>query len=234
MRCPFCLPAAHSPTLPAFSSYVTVDDEAGRALFYVFTESSGAPSTDPLVLWLNGGPGCSSLGGGFLSELGPFYPTPHGQNLVKNDFAWNAVANIIFLESPAFVGFSYSNSTDDARVGDRRTAEDSLEFLLRWLERFPQYKGRPLWLAGESYAGHYIPNLAVEIVNHNKEAAGASADGQALNFQGFLVGNAWTDAPTDNAAAVAFWWSHGIISSTARDGIDRHCDFSDVGPLAVS
>lgn len=64
------------------------------------------------------GPGCSSLGGGFLSELGPFYPTPHGQ-LQVNDYAWNHKANVLFIEAPAFVGFSYSNSSKDRVVGTR-------------------------------------------------------------------------------------------------------------------
>ena len=54
-----------------------------------FVESARSPENDPLVLWLNGGPGCSSLGGGFLAELGPFYPTPGGEKLIPNKFAWN-------------------------------------------------------------------------------------------------------------------------------------------------
>lgn len=70
-------------------SYITVDAEAGRSLFYAFVESTHSPRSDPLVLWLNGGPGCSSLGGGFLAELGPFYPTPGGHRLIPNKFAWN-------------------------------------------------------------------------------------------------------------------------------------------------
>ena len=67
-------------------------------------ESTGRPANDPLVLWLNGGPGCSSLGGGFLAELGPYYPTPGGEQLIPNKFAWNQAANVLFLESPGGVG----------------------------------------------------------------------------------------------------------------------------------
>ena len=63
------------------------------------------------------------------------------------------VANIIFLESPAFVGWSYSNRSEDRIVGDERTAGDSLAFLLGFLDRFPEFKGRHFYLAGESYAG---------------------------------------------------------------------------------
>lgn len=63
------------------------------------------------------GPGCSSLGGGFMSELGPFYPKKDGRSLQDNPYAWNSLANMLWLESPAFVGFSYSNTTSDAVVG---------------------------------------------------------------------------------------------------------------------
>lgn len=65
----------------------------------------------------SGGPGCSSLAGGFLSELGPYYPTNQPGRLQRNDFTWTQAANIIFLESPAFVGWSYSNTSADAVVG---------------------------------------------------------------------------------------------------------------------
>ena len=65
----------------------------------------------------SGGPGCSSLAGGFLSELGPYYPTNEPGRLQRNEFAWTQAANVIFLESPAFVGWSYSNTTADAVVG---------------------------------------------------------------------------------------------------------------------
>ena len=66
---------------------------------------------------------------------------------------WSQVANIVFLESPAFVGWSYSNRSEDQTVGDKRTAEDALQFLVGFFERFPAFKDRPFWLAGESYGG---------------------------------------------------------------------------------
>jgi len=80
------------------------------------------------------------------------------------------VANVIFLESPAGVGFSYSNnSLDYSNIVDNRTTRDSYTFLLNWFERFPQYKTRDFFIAGESYAGHYVPQLAHLILSNNKK-----------------------------------------------------------------
>ncbi|PNX87663.1 serine carboxypeptidase 45-like protein, partial [Trifolium pratense] len=70
-----------------FSGYVTVDEKKHRYLFYYFVESETDPSSKPLVLWLNGGPGCSSLGVGAFSENGPF--RPNGEVLIKNEHSWN-------------------------------------------------------------------------------------------------------------------------------------------------
>jgi serine carboxypeptidase-like clade 2 len=140
-----------------FSGYITVNESAGRALFYWLTESppSENPESKPLVLWLNGGPGCSSVAYGAAEEIGPFRINPDGKTLYHNPYSWNKLANLLFLESPAGVGFSYSNTTSDLyTAGDQRTAEDAYVFLVKWFERFPQYKHREFYIAGESYAGY--------------------------------------------------------------------------------
>ncbi|KAF8369465.1 hypothetical protein HHK36_032517 [Tetracentron sinense] len=166
-----------------YSGYVTVDPNAGRALFYYFTESPQNSSTKPLVLWLNGGPGCSSFGNGAMMELGPYRVHSDGETLQQNEYAWNNAANILFLESPAGVGFSYSNTTSDYNLsGDKRTAEDSYTFLVNWLERFPEYKTRDFFLTGESYAGHYVPQLAQLILQNNK-----NTNQTVINLKGIAV-----------------------------------------------
>lgn len=94
------------------------------------------------------------------------------------------VANVLFLESPAGVGFSYSNTTSDySKSGDKKTAEDAFVFLVNWMERFPEYKGRDFYIAGESYAGHYVPQLAYTILQHKNQ----SAAGAAINLKGIAV-----------------------------------------------
>ncbi|KAF0747662.1 hypothetical protein AaE_007642 [Aphanomyces astaci] len=95
-------------------------------MFYWLVESESNPSTDPLVLWLNGGPGCSSLGG-FFTDLGPFV-VQSDLSVKRNPYAWNRKANMVFLESPAGVGFSQPvlNDTD---YNDNFTTDRAYEFL---------------------------------------------------------------------------------------------------------
>ncbi|XP_012699348.2 serine carboxypeptidase 2 [Setaria italica] len=204
-----------------YAGYVTVDEEHGRALFYYFVESPYDAASKPLVLWLNGGPGCSSLGIGAMTELGPFRVNPDGKTLSRNRHAWNNVANVIFLESPAGVGFSYSNTSSDYdKRGDERTAVDSYVFLLHWLERFPEYKGRDFYIAGESYAGHYVPELAAVIVAVRKHTGK-----DPTNLKGIFVGNPLLDFLKNFKGGLEFLWNHGVMSDEAWANIAEHCSF---------
>ena len=100
-----------------------------------------------------------------------------------------SVANVLFLESPAGVGFSYSNTSSDYdHLGDKISANDAYIFLINWLERFPQYKSRDFLITGESYAGHYVPQLAYTILRYNKLANHTviNLKGIAVRFFGFI------------------------------------------------
>ncbi|KAL2321881.1 hypothetical protein Fmac_026260 [Flemingia macrophylla] len=211
-----------------YSGYVTVDPVAGRELFYYFVESPYNPSTKPLVLWLNGGPGCSSLGYGAFEELGPFRINSDGKTLYRNKYSWNEVANVLFLESPAGVGFSYSNTTSDyEKAGDKSTAKDAYVFLINWLERFPQYKNRDFYITGESYAGHYVPQLAYTILVNN------IFNHQSINLKGIAIGNAWIDDATGLKGVVDYLWTHALNSDQTHELIEKYCDFTSEKVSAI-
>ncbi|XP_044463150.1 serine carboxypeptidase 24-like [Mangifera indica] len=216
------LPGQPPVQFQQFSGYVTVNDSHGRALFYWLTEATTTPEKKPLVLWLNGGPGCSSVAYGASEEIGPFRINRTGSSLYLNKYPWNKEANILFLESPAGVGFSYSNTSSNLKdSGDKRTAQDALIFLIRWLSRFPQYKYREFYIAGESYAGHYVPQLGKKIIEYNK-----SFSRPIINLKGFIVGNAVTDNYYDSVGTVTFWWTHSMISDQTYKSILKYCNFT--------
>ncbi|XP_051142790.1 serine carboxypeptidase 1-like [Andrographis paniculata] len=205
-----------------YAGYVTVDPQAGKALFYYFVESPVNSSTNPLLLWLNGGPGCSSFGYGAMEELGPFRVNSDGKTLYRNPYAWNNVANVIFLESPAGVGFSYSNRTSDYNnTGDTSTANDAYTFLVNWLERFPQYKTRDFYITGESYAGHYVPQLANTILLRNKISQ------TVINLKGIAIGNALVDDTSMGTGYYDHVWSHALNSDETHAAIFKYCNFEN-------
>ncbi|CAM6118109.1 unnamed protein product [Calypogeia fissa] len=205
-----------------YAGHVTVDQRKGRAFFYYFVEAADDPERKPLALWLNGGPGCSSVAGGGFTELGPFYPNGYANGLVRNSHSWNRVANLLFLESPVGVGWSYSNTSSDyISATDESTAQDNLEFLFNWFDKFPEYKSHEFYLTGESYAGHYIPQLAALVSEYNKNPTRDFV----FNLKGIQIGNPLLRYGVDTAATYTFLWSHGLISQKTFRGIRKTCDF---------
>uniref|UniRef100_A0A670ZSL9 Carboxypeptidase n=1 Tax=Pseudonaja textilis TaxID=8673 RepID=A0A670ZSL9_PSETE len=145
---------AKQPAFEQYTGYLSVDGD--KHLHYWW--EAAADAEKPLVLWLNGGPGCSSLAG-LLTEHGPFTVQPDGATLKYNDYAWSKLAHILFLESPVGVGYSYSDS-QDYQTNDTEVARVNYLALKEFFSLFPEHLPKDLYLAGESYGGIYIPTLA--------------------------------------------------------------------------
>ncbi|PSN74945.1 hypothetical protein BS50DRAFT_567701 [Corynespora cassiicola Philippines] len=164
-----------------YSGYLD-DEEEDKHLFYWFFESRNDPENDPVVLWLNGGPGCSSLMGLFM-ELGPSSVTKKLE--VKfNEFSWNSNASVIFIDQPVNVGYSYSSGSVSNTVA---AGKDIYALLTLFFKQFPEYAHQGFHISGESYAGHYIPVFASEILSHKN---------RNINLQSVLIGNGLTDGLT--------------------------------------
>ncbi|OJD30733.1 carboxypeptidase y [Diplodia corticola] len=164
-----------------YSGYLD-DDEEDKHLFYWFFESRNDPKNDPIVLWLNGGPGCSSLTGLFM-ELGPASITKDIK-VKHNPYSWNANASVIFLDQPVNVGYSYSGGSVSNTIA---AGKDVYALLTLFFKQFPEYATQDFHIAGESYAGHYIPVFASEILSHKK---------RNINLKSVLIGNGLTDGLT--------------------------------------
>ncbi|KAL4643219.1 hypothetical protein ACB092_02G078100 [Castanea dentata] len=211
-----------SPSISQFSGYINVNQHHGRALFYWFFQAQSQWSNKPLLLWLNGGPGCSSVGYGAAAELGPLRVNKNGVGLHFNKYAWNKEANLLFVESPVGVGFSYTNTSSDfTKLDDGFVAEDAYNFLVNWLQRFPQFKTHDFFIAGESYAGHYVPQLAELVYDRNKD----TSKYPKINLKGFIVGNPETDDYYDYKGLLEYAWSHTVITDQHYDKAKQVCDF---------
>ncbi|KIM59125.1 hypothetical protein SCLCIDRAFT_27552 [Scleroderma citrinum Foug A] len=173
-----------------YSGYLDITDD--KHLFFWFFESRNSPKDAPLVLWLNGGPGCTSSGG-LLFELGPCRVADGGRNVTFNPYSWNTNANIIFLDQPVNVGFSYAKDGNDIYTS-QRAARDVYSFLELFLNRFPEYSMQTFHLASESYGGTYAPHIASVIYEENQKAALMSSSLIRINLASLMIGNGITDA----------------------------------------
>ncbi|XP_065178746.1 uncharacterized protein LOC135809342 [Sycon ciliatum] len=222
-------PGYGAPPTKHYSGYITIKESTHRRLHYLYVESVH-PKTDPLVVWLQGGPGCSSLMG-YFTENGPLYVHPDGKTLYQNPNSWNLVANMLYIEAPAGVGFSSSDSKMDYATNDSRTADDNLKFLLGFFEAYPELRSRDFYISGESYAGIYIPTLSYDILKHNEQASAQ----EKINLQGILVGNGCIGAKVGVCGpehalgyAVPFLYAHGLISMKAWNVIREKCGASKI------
>ncbi|KAK9085510.1 hypothetical protein Sjap_025921 [Stephania japonica] len=95
------------------------------------------------------------------------------------------------------VATEFTNNKSRSDLFPPEWAEDSLAFLLKWLGRFPQYKRREFYISGESYAGHYVPQLAQAVVHYYK-----LSEDKSINLKGYMVGNVLTDDYNEVSSAV--------------------------------
>ena len=187
---------------------------------YIFHEADYNPDRKPLVLWINGGPGCSSLSG-WASEHGPMKMDKTGK-FQLNEYSWHLAANMIYLESPGNVGFSYidSDMEYEKQINDDITANDNFNALLDFFKKFPSYKGRDFYISGESYAGIYVPMLAYKVIMYNKGVV----DSQKINLKGILVGNGVAEnIIPDERYLVDFMFSHHLTSYENRMDYNQYC-----------
>jgi len=186
--------------------YLNANTTYGAYLFYWMFESQGTPSTDPLVLWLTGGPGCSSLLACFF-ENGPYTVTSQ-LTLKPNPYSWNTNANLLYVDQPAGTGFSYVENDNGYVIDEAQVAVDFYTFLTNFFDKFPQYSKLDFYITGESYGGHYVPAIAAYIMLQNKISS------SKINLQGVSIGNGWIDPLIQAESYGPFSYAHQLITAS--------------------
>ncbi|KAL3695781.1 hypothetical protein R1sor_009857 [Riccia sorocarpa] len=187
-----------------FAGYFKLPRTHAAKMFYFFFESRGNKTTDPVVLWMTGGPGCASELALFY-ENGPF-KIAKDLSLVWNDFGWDKISNLIFVDQPIGTGFSYSTDIRDLRHDEAGVSEDMLDFFQAFFEKHPQFKNNELYITGESYAGHYVPAVTARVHSANKEGTGIH-----INLKGFAIGNGLTQPDLQYEAYADYALDNGLI-----------------------
>ncbi|KAF5741608.1 Serine carboxypeptidase-like 48 [Tripterygium wilfordii] len=167
------------------ADYYRLPHTIGARMFYFFFESRNN-ETDPVVLWLSGGPGASSNIALFC-ENGPFHIT-EDSSLVWNDYGWDKVSNIIYVDQPIGTGFSYSIDDTDIRHNLVDVTNDLYNFLQDFFDKHPKLVQNDFFITGQSFAGHYAPALASRINQENKANPKIH-----INLKGIAIGNGLTN-----------------------------------------
>ncbi|KAL1124248.1 hypothetical protein AAG570_002018 [Ranatra chinensis] len=170
----------------SYSGFITVDPKYNSNLFFwYFPTQSGKVGEDPLVVWLQGGPGASSLYGLF-EEIGPL-SIAENDTLYLNPYSWHRNQSLLFIDNPVGTGFSFTDSDEGYARRQEQIGEQLYVFLIQFFKIFPELQPAPFFIAGESYAGKHIPSIGYEIHKRNP-----SAD-LWINLQGLAIGNGFTD-----------------------------------------
>ncbi|KAG7550885.1 Alpha/Beta hydrolase fold [Arabidopsis thaliana x Arabidopsis arenosa] len=214
------------------TGYIGVGEEEEVQLFYYFIKSEKNPKEDPLLLWLSGGPGCSSISG-LLLENGPVTLKVDGYNggsptLVSTTYAWTKVANMIFLDQPVGTGFSYATTQLLDTPSDSGEAKRIHEFLRKWLSKHTEFISNPFYVGGDSYSGMVVPATIQEISKGNDLGFE-----HQINLQGYVLGNPATNTECEKNYQIPFAHGMALISDELYQSLTRSCqgNYVNVDPL---
>lgn len=196
------------------AGYYKLPHAADARMFYFFFESRNNKQKDPVVIWLTGGPGCSSELALFY-ENGPF-KIASNLSLSWNDYGWDKASNLIYVDQPIGTGFSYTKNSTDLRHDEKTVSNDLYDFLQAFFKEHPQYVNNDFFITGESYAGHYIPAFASRVHQGNN-----NNEGIHINLKGFAIGNGLTDPAVQYAAYADYALENKLITESVHKSISK-------------
>jgi carboxypeptidase C (cathepsin A) len=182
-------------------------------MWFWFFEARNNPSTAPLAIWLNGGPGCSSMIGLF-QENGPCQFYNGASTPSVNPYSWNKYVNMLYIDQPIGTGFSYGTDTVTSTV---TAAPQVWAMLQAFFTQFPQYKSREFGIFTESYGGHYGPEFAYYFETQNSAIDAGTLSGIKINLVALGINNGWIDPNIQYKAYVDYSYNNTykqLISSS--------------------
>jgi len=189
-------------SIESYSGYLTVDDRHGSNMFFWFFPAAVGADTAPVLLWLQGGPGASSLYAVF-NEHGPFSVGKNHELKLRNR-TWTATHSVLYVDNPVGTGFSFTG--DDAGYSTDQTAVglNMYEALTQFFTLFSEYRKNDFYVTGESYAGKYVPSVSYTIHRKNPGAP------VKINLKGLVIGNGLID-PINQMVHSEYLYQYGFI-----------------------
>nr|CAI5831222.1 unnamed protein product [Callosobruchus analis] len=196
----------------SYAGYLTVNQHYNSNLFFWFFPSNGNYTRDPVLVWLQGGPGSPSMLG-LLAEHGPF-GVNKDLNLVLREYAWTKNHSVVYIDSPVGTGFSFTEDDNGYARNQTQVGNELYQALQQFFIIFPELRKNDFFVTGESYAGKYVPALAYTIHKKNREAK------EKINLKGIAIGNGYTD-PIHQTGYAAFVYALGLVDKETFNQIDK-------------
>jgi carboxypeptidase C (cathepsin A) len=203
------------------------DDRVGETMFWLF-EPTVQSVKNTLVIWLNGGPGCSSFNCGVMMEHSPVTQplrpagycclTDSTPKLAYNNYTWTKATTMLYVEHPIGTGFSYGEPLPET---EQEASSDLDQFLQNFFTVFDKFQGHDFYIMGESYAGMFVPSVARYIYLKNKQALEDSNPSNRfiVKLKGAALGNGWIEPKVQGPATIDYSWYHGMIDAPTRDSL---------------
>nr|KAF6469201.1 carboxypeptidase vitellogenic like [Molossus molossus] len=169
----------------SYAGFLTVNKSFNSNLFFWFFPAMADTANAPVVLWLQGGPGGSSMFGLFV-EHGPYFITKN-LTMRARDFPWSSTLSMLYIDNPVGSGFSFTDDPKGYAVSEDDVARDLFSALIQFFQLFPEYQKNDFYATGESYAGKYVPALAHYIHTLNPILS------VKIKLKGIAIGDAYSD-----------------------------------------
>ncbi|KAH7910406.1 Alpha/Beta hydrolase protein [Hygrophoropsis aurantiaca] len=189
-----------TPGVEQISGYIDVG--TNMSMWFWFFEARESPETAPFTLWLNGGPGCSSMIGLF-QENGPCLVNEDRNSTYINPYSWNNVSNVIYIDQPIGTGFSYGTDTVNSTESAAPFVWTAFQVLFE-SQLFSKYASREFIFATESYGGHYGPSFVTYFGEQNALIASGAIEAEPVVVSALMVNNGWYDPLIQNEAYLWF------------------------------
>lgn len=196
------------------SGLFSLDKKLGKETFFWYSAALDGNKDAPLLLWLQGGPGASSLFGLF-TEVGPFLIDESGA-LQARATSWNEHYHMVFFDNPVGVGFSQTQSTDGFVRDEVQVGKDLYSALGQFFQLFPELRNNDFYVAGESYGGKYAPACGYTIHEENKKP------GAHINFKGIVIIDGAFDAPNQLQGYGDILFNLGMADQAEKEVFDDY------------
>ncbi|XP_069317923.1 probable serine carboxypeptidase CPVL isoform X1 [Eulemur rufifrons] len=200
----------------SYAGYLTVNKTYNSNLFLWFFPAQVQPEDAPVVLWLQGGPGGSSMFGLFV-EHGPYVITSN-MTLRTRDFPWTTTLSMLYIDNPVGTGFSFTDDPHGYAVNEDDVAQNLYNALIQFFQLFPEYKDNDFYATGESYAGKYVPAIAHYIHTLNPLTQ------LKINLKGIAIGDAYSDPESIIGGYATFMYEIGLLDEKQRKYFQKQCN----------